>query len=180
MPNARIIEIRNKIDEYLSKAEVAGVETFSYMDDGPSCVQAICRDLKVERGSVLPTITPAKICINGPGGGGAPGADTVIEAGEKEAWKDDNRKKLAKAKTDERHIVVYIHISNGLARMALTSFEPLPTPPRLPSEITHIWLISEAEESNEFVIWYASVNEPWDSRRVTVPMENLNNCHSAS
>jgi len=104
MPSARINEIRNKIDEYLCKLELAGVETFSCIDDGPSCIQVICRDLQLRRGSVIPAVTPARIWIASPGGGGAVGANTAIEVGETEAWREDNRKKLGKARKDERHV----------------------------------------------------------------------------
>ncbi len=95
-PNAPINKIRDRIDEYLCKVELAGTENFSCTGEGPPCVQAICHDLEVLRGSVILGGTPQRIYISGPGGVGAIGADTVIAAGEKEAWKEDNRTKLAK------------------------------------------------------------------------------------
>ncbi len=61
--------------------------------------------------------------------------------------------------------------------MALTSFDPPLIPPSLPAEITHIWLLSEAEQADEFVIWRASAKEPWRRLRVKVPNgEKLNCC----
>jgi hypothetical protein len=102
-----------------------------------------------------------------PSGGGAVGASVAIEAGEKEAWKQDNRKKLGAARTSERHLVVYIDPMNGLPWVALTDFEPPSALPNLPEEITHIWLVGHAEEKDKFVAWRANTNESWNSLRLS-------------
>lgn len=123
---SRINEIRRSADECLTKLEQAGFEKFSWVRDGHrDCIQEVCSKLKVVSGSVIPTAgaSPA-IRIAFPIGGGAVGPSTAIEAGEKEAWKPDNRKKLGAAKTAERHLVVYIDTLNGLPRIALTDFGP--------------------------------------------------------
>jgi hypothetical protein len=171
--DAKINEIRGRIDGYLSKLEQARIEKFSCIRGGLQCVQDLCYDLKIVSGSVISTGASPKICIASPGGGGAVGPSIAIEAGRKEAWKQDNREKLGAAKTDERHLVVYIDIINGLPWVALTDSEPTSTLPNLPEEITCIWLVSHAEKANEFVVWHASIKEPWCSMRVVCPRPPL-------
>jgi hypothetical protein len=168
--DAKIDKIRGAVDEYLSRLERAGIEKFSWVRSGPQCVEDISYDLKIMSGSVFPTGVSPKICIASPGGGGAVGPSIAIEAGEKEAWKQDNREKLGAAKTDESHLVVYIDIINGLPWVALTDFEPPSNLPNLPEEITHIWLLSHREEANGFVVWHANIKEPWRSRRIVCPL----------
>jgi hypothetical protein len=163
--DANIGKIRKMADEYLFKVEQAAIEKFSWVRDDDQCVQDICRDLGIVSGSVIPTVTSPKIRIQLPIGGGALGAITTVEAGEKEAWKQDNREKLGKAKTAERHLVVYIDVANGLPYVALTDFDPPFTVAKLPPEITHLWLIAHGEEADEFVVWHGSAEEPWRSLR---------------
>jgi hypothetical protein len=188
MKNARISKIRQKADAYLSLLEQAGVERFRSLDAFnsrlfkeagieeslafrvPQCVENICYDLLIDSGSIMPAGGSPKIFIQHPIGRGAVGSSVAIEAGEREAWKDDNRKKLRAAKTDERHLVVYIDVMNGLPWAALTDFEPPSTPAKMPEEITHMWLIGHGKEENEgeFVVWRATAKEPWCSHRAAV------------
>jgi len=176
----------------LAKVEQSGWDSFCLLDawearqyreaglDGffppvvPRCIEDICYDLKIESGSVLGPGAPPRIRIGHPIGGGTVGASVAIEAGKTEAWKDDNRKKLGRAKTDERHIVVYMDAE--LPSRSLSYFEPPPTLPNLPAEITHIWLIAHGEEIggewNGFDVWRASAKEPWQRyERVFIPKE---------
>ena len=164
---ARIDRIRAAADECLFRLEQAGIEKFSLVRDWHhQCVQDVCRDLNVISGSVISTRTSPMIFIASAVGGGAVGPSIVIEAGEKEAWKKDNRKKLGAAKTAEHHLVVYIDPINGLPWVALTDFEPPSALPNLPEEITDIWLVGHDKETNEFVIWRASIKEPWTRFRM--------------
>ena len=73
---------------------------------------------------------------------GAVGAITAVQAGEKEAWKQDNQDKLGAAKTAERHLVVYIDLTNGLPWAAITDCAPPLAVPKLPPEITHLWPVA--------------------------------------
>jgi len=168
--NARIGKIRKSADEYLSKVEQAGIEKFSWLRNEHQCVEDICRDLGIVSGSVIPTETSPNIRIQLPIGGGALGAITAVEAGEKEAWKQDNREKLGAANTAERHLVVYIDVANGLPYVALTDFDPPLAVPKLPPEITRLWLLAHGEEADEFVVWYGSAKEPWRSLRRNLPL----------
>ncbi len=164
---ANIEKIRGAADEYISRLEQAGIENFFWVRDFEHhCVQDICRDLRLTSGSVVSTEASPKIRIAFPVGGGAVGPSTAIEAGEKEAWKSDNRKKLGAAKTAEHHLVVYIDVTNGLPWVALMDFEPPSTVSNLPEEVTHLWLVGHGGEENDFVVWYARANESWSSLRV--------------
>jgi hypothetical protein len=169
--DANIKKIRGAADEYLFRLEQAGIENFFWgRDFEHQCVQDICRDLTITSGSVIFTEASPKIHIALPIGGGAVGPSIAIEAGEKEAWKRDNRDKLGSARMPEHHLVVYIDPMNGLPWVALTDFEPPSALPKLPEEISRIWLVSHGAEDNEFVVWYASTKEPWRSLRRSLPM----------
>jgi hypothetical protein len=179
--------IRRKADEYLARVEQAGLDSFRCLDaytarqqreaglekvfspPVPRCVEDICYDLKILGGSVISNGASPQIFISHPRGGGAVGPGTAVRAGEREASKEDNRKKLGAAKTDERHFVVYIDI--GLPWIALTTLEPPSTLPELPEEMTHIWLIGHSGVANkdEFIVWTASTKEPWRGQRVCCP-----------
>jgi hypothetical protein len=181
--------IRNKADGYLAKVEKAGFENFKYIDAQtarrqreagldrfrpprvPRCVEDICYDLKIMSGWAISAEAPSRIFISHPIGSGAVGPNTPVKAGKRESEKEDNREKLGAAKTDERHLAVYM---NGLPWYALTTFEPPSAFPELPEEITHIWLIGHSGEANkpEFIVWGASKNEPWRSHVVVAPQTN--------
>jgi hypothetical protein len=164
---ANIDKIRDEADGYLSRVEQAGIEKFSFVRDGHHlCIQDICRDLGVTSGRVIPTGASPKIHIQFPVGGGGVGARIAIEAGEKEAWKKDNREKLHAAKSAEHHLVVYIDAMNGLPWVALTDFEPPFILPNLPQEITRLWLVAHGEKTDEFVVWHAGTEEPWRGLRL--------------
>lgn len=181
--------IRKKADEYLAKVEQAGLENFHCRDAWqtrqereaglgissasrvPRCVEDICYELNVVSGSVIAAGSPPSILIAHPVGGGTVGARVAIEAGEHEAWKDDNRKKLRDSKTDERHMAVYM--GAALPSMSLIYFDPPSALPNIPEEMTDIWLIGHSEEVryefDEFVVWRASTKEPWSGQRVVIP-----------
>jgi hypothetical protein len=192
MKSADINKIRTA-DTYLSALEQADIESFRLLDAAtsrmvkaagiekyvglsvPECYEKLCYDLQLMNGRVVDAGDSPKIFINHPIGGGAVGPSVAIKAGEREAWKDDNRKKLGAAKTDERHLVVYVDVMNGLPWVALTDLEPPLALPKIPGEITHIWLISHSGEANEnqFVVWRATAKEPWHSHRLMCPLSKV-------
>ena len=162
--DARINEIRKKSDRYLAEVESAGIERFHWVRGGPQCVQKICTDLGLLSGSAFSSGESGSpmIYISLIGGGGAVGPSDAIDAGEKEARKADNRKKLGAAITDERHLVVYISPMNGLAWVALTDLEPPSTIPDLPREVTQIWLVAESGGGDLFVVWHGTTTKHWE------------------
>jgi len=112
---------------------------------------------------------PPGIYISYPMGGGATGPSLVVKAAMNEANKVDIRAKLGRAKTNERHLVVYIDLlTNGLTWTALTSFDPPSQAVELPKEITHIWVISHGERLNEIICWHAENGESWQHLTVVI------------
>jgi hypothetical protein len=162
---ASIRKIRADADIYLAALEREGIDSFSCVCSSPS-VQKACCHLQITGGAVISSDLNPTIRIAGPGGGGAVGPSLAIEAGERAALKQDNRRKLGAAQTTERHLVVYIDGSSGLAWTALTSFAPPAIPPTIPDEITNLWLIGQGDNGNEFVVWRAVATQTWQSMKV--------------
>ena len=160
-----IRRIRTDADSYLAELEKEGIDRF-FCVSSSSTVQKACCHLEITGGGVISSNGNPTIQIAGPGGGGAVGPNLAIEAGEREALKKDNRRKLGAAQTAERHLVVYVDGSNGLAWTALTSFAPPAIPPKIPNEITNLWLIGHDNNRNEFVVWRAGATETWQSIKV--------------
>ncbi len=165
---AKIQKIREHADEYLSRLEADGVERFSFPQREYQSVESIIRDLQISGGGVFSSEGRPRILIGMPGGGGAVGAEKAIEAGEVEAWKIDNRKKLGAAGTTERHLVVYMDALNGVPWTALTEFEPPSTRPNLPPEITDLWLVGHLVAPDTFRVWRGGANNPWQTFTLTV------------
>ena len=164
-----IRKIRADADGYLAALEVEGIDDFFCADSSPA-VQKACGDLGITGGAVIPSDGDPTITIEGPGGGGAVDPPLAVEAGECEAWKEDNRRKLGAAATAERHLAVYVSMAS-LPWMALTSFPPPANKPRIPPEIKNLWLIGQGKDENEFVVWCAGRNENWQSMKVACQPE---------
>ena len=103
-----------------------------------------------------------------PGGGGSVDARTVIKAAWREVLKSDNRRKLGVSGVDERHLAVYVYLTNYLPWYALVGFEPPPDLPQLPPEITDLWLFSETRSPDEYVVWRANKASRWHSQRIVL------------
>ncbi len=164
---ARINRLRAEADKYLAVIESAGIKKFRGLRDEHPSVEAIYRDLGVISGSVASWVKPGNILMALPGEGGAIGVGTVVEAAEREAFKDDNRKKLAATGKAERHLAIYVYVTN-LPWIVLTDFEPEPTVPRLPPEITDIWVFSETPKEHQYVVWRAGTSLPWQKSILTL------------
>jgi hypothetical protein len=164
---APIQKIRQNADDYLSRLEADGVERFIFPRRGHQSVNEIIRDLQIRSGGVFTSEGHPRIWIGMPGGGGAVGAEKAVEAGELEAWKSDNRRKLSGAGTAERHLVVYMDALNGMPWIALTEFDPPATKPNLPSEITELWLIGHLDSPTDFKVWRGSTRDQWQTFKVS-------------
>ncbi len=189
MEDAKISTIRKQIDKYLFPLEQAGREKFGFLeartaracrnagtekflvDPAPRCVEDICFDLKIKSGWALSGGEAPQIFIAHPTSSSSFGPSVAINAAEREARKQDNKEKLGKATPQERHLVVYVDKTRGLPWFALIDFEPPSKLPKLPREITDIWLIgpSGGTGKDEFVVWRASTREPWYSQRLVIP-----------
>lgn len=164
--SARIAHLRNNLDAYLARLELAGIDRFSFTDSHIPCVTEVYRDLKVDYGLVVSTTKSPSLYISPSSEGELVRPDSAIRAGEREAWKDDNRRKLGSAGTNERHLAVYIDVSDASAWTALNWTDPPKTIPILPAEITDIWILAETGCPKEFAFWHGTSNQFWHSRRV--------------
>lgn len=132
--------------------------------------------------------SPPQIRLEGPVGKVyATAASIVTSAAEAEAQKEDNRKKLDAAGTQDRHLAVWVDYTAFAARSALVSIETVFTSfdrlllercrlpdayPKLPDEITHLWVIAPVE-SKGFNVWYGSKTQKWRSVLVSECNRNV-------
>jgi hypothetical protein len=163
--SASINRIRNSVDRYLASIESAGVEHFFSASDRyrHSSVDKIYTELKVQSGDVIRWQAPGYIQIGLPIGGGFVSSGLVNEAVTVEAFKHDNRLKLAAARTAERHLFVFVDVLNHRVWTPLVHLDPAAVVPELPEEITHIWAVGPAQSSDQYVVWHAAVGLAWHS-----------------
>jgi len=170
---AQINRIRENAETYLCRLEYDGVERFFWPQREPQSVCDLCRDLQIVSGGVIDIDEQPTIRLALTADGVAVGPSLAVGAGEQEAWKPDNRKKLGAASWNERHIAVYIDALNGLSWAALTEFQPPHALPNLPAEITTIWLVGHTSTPDKFIAWYGSKDQPWRKIEITKPLEEL-------
>lgn len=174
LPDANIDRIRTKVDAYLARVEATGLsEFFAWTDASKSQpVADILRDLKIEAGCVFTWQDARRIGIALPGQGGQVTSDDLQRAVETEASKADNRRKLGGTTHSESHLFVYVHPLNYLPWVALVDEEPPAEPPRLPAEISHIWVVTTTRAPNEYIVWRAAQGGRWDTPArivITIP-----------
>jgi hypothetical protein len=170
LPGANINKIRTHVDEHLAAIEAEGRhQFFAYTDANTSpAVARILRELWIEAGDVMQWKPPNCIGIAFPGQGGWVSAEHVQRAIEAEANKEDNRRKLAVAGMDERHLFVYVDPQNYLPWVALVDEHPPQQGPSLPSEITYVWAATRTRSAEEFVVWKAERGKNWQYLGVIV------------
>ena len=166
LPDAPINRVRSEADDYLARIEADGLKRFFYEMDGGrySSVRRICEDLSIEAGSVTPWKTPGQICIALPGGGGIKSNKVAERAAMEEAHKPDNRAKLRKAATAERHLFVLVDQGNYLPWVSLVDEDPPCSRPDLPDEVTHVWAAGIARDPSVVVVWRGSATG-WEPRQ---------------
>ena len=168
-----IDKIRKKLDQYLADIESDCLERFFSPTD--SCeypaVRRIYQDFHIEYGHVTKRKKPGYVALTLPGGGGTISPKHVQEAVAREAWKDDNRKKLNLAGSKERHLFVYVDDVNYLPWASLRDTDPSSLElPQLPPEITHVWAAAQFNPYNEegkvveyHRVWRARRGEKWEN-----------------
>lgn len=166
LKSARIDRIRSQADEYLSRIEHDGLERFFFDAQGHEyeSVRRIFEELSVEAGSVTPWKDPGQICIGLPGGGGLKSSRVAEQAVLREVQKEDNRRKLSKAATAERHLFVLVDQGNFLPWVSLVDEEPPHSAPDLPAEVTHLWAAGIARDPRVVVVWRGSA-KGWGPRQ---------------
>jgi hypothetical protein len=164
-PNANINKIRGNLDAYLAEIESMGIEHFFSANDRHSCqaVEQICAELQIASGDVLEGQAAGFIGIGLPITAGPIARSVVVDAVEAEAWKADNRNKLASSDLEERHLFVFVDVLNDRVWAAFAGFPPPPESPDLPPEITHVWVAGPAVSGKGFVVWRATSGSGWDS-----------------
>lgn len=158
---ASIKKIRKNADRYLAELESKQIFNFNAFDRsqrGDSDISKVREDLQLEFGVATSPSDGAEIRMLGIISGGAVGPTTAILAAEVEF--ESNRSKLGKSEFAERHLFVNIDQSNGRPWVAMVDLQPPEEMPRLPEEITHVWLASQITR-DKFVIWSGNSNQPW-------------------
>ena len=69
-------------------------------------------------------------------------------------------------------MVVYIDVTNGTPWIALTELDPPATIPDLPREISHVWLVGDMGQLDNFVVWRATATEVWEKFEIAIQSDN--------
>jgi len=162
LSGANINRIRNQVDKYLAAIEAEGRrQFFVYTDvDTSPGVARIWSDLQIESGKIVKWKDSPCIGIDYPAQGGPVSVEDIQRAIEAEANKEDNRRKLAAAGTDERHLFVYVD-SYSLPWTALVNGNLPEQAPYLPDEITHVLAATQTRSPDEYVVWRAERAKRW-------------------
>lgn len=118
-------------------------------------------ELGVVAGRVMQWDEPGLIRVGDPGRGAWFDGSSINAAVEREAHKEDNRKKLRRAGRPEAHLFVYIH-SSSFAASVVMERSMLPNfPAALPEEITQVWAAAYVRGKAALRVLRASRNGPW-------------------
>ncbi len=160
--HAKINKIRTRVDAYLAAIEAEGRKDFnSFIDATESpAIRAILQDLHIEGGNITKWKSPG-IGIATPGGGGLVDPSLVNNAIEIEALKSDNKRKLGSAAGSEKHLFVYVTPSRHVVWVAVRDGMLPASGPRLPPEITHVWVATCAGDGVWHSVWRAQRGLPW-------------------
>lgn len=166
-PTAWIQQVRDSADRYLSMIESAGGSVVpGATDRGLSPEFRRVEELGVEYAiSFGGGDSDHELSTPTPDGGWFSPTD-VVRAVEVEAWKDDNRKKLAKAEADEAHLFLLIHPNNFLAWVALLDGDLPSDRPELPDEINAVWAAA-ADRDGAFHVWTFRTASGWEDLGIT-------------
>jgi hypothetical protein len=152
-------EIKAGIDDFLYQMENTGIEEFDWFRELPDWATVFCRTHNIVSCRRLGIVNEPEIRVSLSPEGGATGPTVLTEAAEREAEKADNRKKLGATNSKERHLVVHVSVSPRV-HLGLLEFDPPRRSPRLPDEITDIWIIGQMADS-QVAAWRANKSVPW-------------------
>lgn len=160
--HADIKNIRKRVDSYLAAIEAEEREQFNAFTDAAKspAVFAILKELGIEYGRVVNWKSPG-IGIATPGDGGLVDPALVNEAVETEALKADNRRKLSSAEGAEKHLFVYVDHTRHVVWVAVREKAPPAAGPKLPPEITHVWVATWAGDGAWHTVWHARRGFSW-------------------
>lgn len=160
--NAHINRIREKVADYLVDIEAEGrTKFFAFTDSAKSPpVRKILLELGIESGCIWKWKSPG-IGIELPGDGGLVDPMLVNEAVETEALKADNRRKLNDIAGSEKHLFVYVDYARTVISEAVNGETQPSVGPKLPPEITHVWVATWAGDGGWHAVWRAQRNSSW-------------------
>lgn len=163
---AKINDIRERVDQYLAALEEEGIERFfSPFEVQSAAIKAIYHDLGVAAAWRIKVQQPPQIRIGLPNkeamlGDGTPATEAALV----EAWKKDNRSKLAQVTASRLHLFVYIDHSSFAAWFAMNHFEAPHSIALLPPEITDIWVVAQRQFPDIFIVWKSKAQNPWENK----------------
>jgi len=91
--------------------------------------------------------------------------DAVNEAVETEAWRADNRGRLARTDAEDRHLFVWLSPTDVAARAAMDADE-VPAPPLLVPETTALWVARRPAADSDLVadrVWQTNPLGQWEA-----------------
>ena len=160
--HANINKIRTHVDNCLAAIEAEGRAQFNAFTDAAQspAVLAILQELGIEYGSVVSWKSPG-IGVATPGDGGLVDPALVNEVVETEARKADNKRKLSAAAGSEKHLFVYVAPTRHVIWVAVRDEAPPAAGPKLPPEITHVWVATWAGGGAWHTVWHARRDFSW-------------------
>lgn len=159
-PDAHVATLHGQVVELLAELEREDVDAFGVNTPGAIFSVGPLRELGVASGRAIETKGRNTVELtHGPGGGRIAGS-VATDAAEREAWKKDNREKLAETGLDKTHLFVLLHPGEG-ARGVMNRRPPPDGEPDLPPEIAHLWAAGKVFNEQRYVVWRGSRDEPW-------------------
>ena len=161
--STNIKRLLQRADALLAQLEFEGRKEFDVGDDTENSptVKLLWDGLRVMYGGIVESgpYTVHQILLPSDQGTLAP--DQVVAAIECEAQKEDNRVKLARANTTERHLFVQLDHLAYPAHEAMRACGLPSRPVDLPSEITHVWVASHIGSAHRYLVWRFSALDGW-------------------
>ncbi len=159
---ANVNKIRKSADGFLRNLECQGISRFSLTEWRVPCLpnglEQERHKLGLEFGLVIAAQGRPEIQILGVISGRTIDPSTAIDAAMAEIA--ENIQKLGRATCKDRHLVVVVDSRNGGPWIAMVDFAPPQEKPKLPREITHIWLVAQMSD-DQFIIWSGGSEQPW-------------------
>jgi len=159
-----IRQVRRSADALIAQLEAEGRTEFSVSDNddmASSTVRTMWEELRITDAYRPAGIDFAEHEIAPPHYGAMLSSDQVVAAVERETRKDDNRRKLAVASTQERHLFVHLSDLSYPAHEAMRSCGLPDVPVTLPSEITHVWVAAHFGMGDAHLLWRFDATNGW-------------------
>jgi hypothetical protein len=150
-----VAKVRKRLDHLLAELETTGLTMFDVRDQEVVAVpevHALWKELRITDGFCNPEWEIREHTLMAPIDSAMLASEQVVSAVEREANKNDNRRKLGKSSATERHLFVHIAYHSYPAYEAMRACALPVQRLRLPAEITNVWVARALGES-EFLLW---------------------------